>query len=432
MQPRVNSLSDGSRDSEPESANIIRIDSLTRRAQALAAAADGTEFIADGPLPGDILNVRSYKQRSGKNYVTDWKLIEGAQGRRRAPCPVAATCGGCSLMALEEQAQYTAKIRYVHGALERLGISPPETRFIHDGSAFHYRNRIRLAVDTSGKLGFFNRNKAQGCLVLTDPLHEALSEIRHRLSDTPPWMRNVAHIEVRAPDLDHNAGVFITGRDPVLSRPLIDAPPDLGSNFLIGVHGQAPRHIPRQRIELMPRVWAYVPLSSFMQVNARVNADLVMYVAAGALKRSAKTFVDLYSGAGNFTLPLLAIGLQGAAVEQDVASVFALTEAANAQRLDPPDTVATDAIATARHWAERGEEFDLVIVDPPRAGLRDGVEGIARIAGKHIAMCSCSPESMARDTRRFLELGFEIEELMAFDMFPQTHHVESLVWLVRK
>jgi 23S rRNA (uracil1939-C5)-methyltransferase len=410
---------------------VVRIESLTRRAKALATLPDGTEFYLEGPLPGDTLSVESFDRRDGKNYALTWKLLEGASARRRPPCSVAAACGGCALMALDEDGQRTAKLNYVYNALTRVGIKAPDPRWICDGSTYHYRNRIRLAVTSEGRLSFFNPQKASDCLVLKDALHHTLREVHERLKEHERWLQSIAHVEVRAPDLDGNSGVFFTPRDPAAVATFQSSMPDLGPKVMTGCYGQRPRDIPRQRIGLMRHVWSYVPLSSFMQINGRVNEDLVMHVAAGALKRRAKNFADLYAGAGNFTLPLLSIGLAGAAVESDVASVLSMTDAAASQGLDPPDTVATDAIATASHWARRGEQFDLVVADPPRAGLKHGVESVSKMARKYIALCSCSPESMARDARKFREFGFEIQELLVFNMFPQTHHVETLLWLKR-
>ena len=69
------------------------------------------------------------------------------------------------------------------------------------------------------------------------------------------------------------------------------------------------------------------------------------------------------------------------------------------------------------------------LADPPRAGLKSGLAALAGITGGWLAMCSCNPVTLARDLRSLLELGFELESLLAFDMFPQTHHLETLAWL---
>jgi 23S rRNA (uracil1939-C5)-methyltransferase len=68
-------------------------------------------------------------------------------------------------------------------------------------------------------------------------------------------------------------------------------------------------------------------------------------------------------------------------------------------------------------------------VDPPRAGVKTGLPELARLASGWLCMCSCNPVTLARDLRSLIDLGYELEQLEAFDMFPQTHHLETLAWL---
>jgi 23S rRNA (uracil1939-C5)-methyltransferase len=141
------------------------------------------------------------------------------------------------------------------------------------------------------------------------------------------------------------------------------------------------------------------------------------------------SFVDAYAGSGNFALPLLSRGLRGVAVESNASAVESAREAAVAQGHDPAAFVLDDAAAYAERLARRGERVDLVLVDPPRAGLKSGLAALAGLAAGWLAMCSCNPVTLARDLRALQDLGFELESLQAFDMFPQTHHLETLAWL---
>ena len=84
-----------------------------------------------------------------------------------------------------------------------------------------------------------------------------------------------------------------------------------------------------------------------------------------------------------------------------------------------------------RRWAHAKRHFDVVIVDPPRQGMKRGLDQLARIS-RNIAMVSCDPATLARDLRTLVGAGYTLNDITAFDMFPQTHHVETLVWLSRK
>ena len=93
--------------------------------------------------------------------------------------------------------------------------------------------------------------------------------------------------------------------------------------------------------------------------------------------------------------------------------------------------VAGDAVTCLRAWAQHERAYDLVLLDPPRAGMAEGLDLVARTARHHVALCACDPATGARDLRRLVDHGFRIEALTAYDMFPHTHHVELLAWLVR-
>jgi 23S rRNA (uracil1939-C5)-methyltransferase len=160
-----------------------------------------------------------------------------------------------------------------------------------------------------------------------------------------------------------------------------------------------------------------------------VNRLLVESLLAGARARGVGTFADLFAGAGNFALPLLALGCRGVAVESSELAVDGARKAAAAQSLPFDGFVRADATNHARRLAKGGQRFDLVVIDPPRAGVKRGLDQMARLCAGWIALCSCNPVTLARDLRTLVDLGFVIESVEAFDMFPHTHHLETLVWL---
>jgi 23S rRNA (uracil1939-C5)-methyltransferase len=93
---------------------------------------------------------------------------------------------------------------------------------------------------------------------------------------------------------------------------------------------------------------------------------------------------------------------------------------------------AESAEHAARALFEAGERFDLAILDAPRAGVKSGIEHMAALTRSALAVCSCNPESLARNLRSLTALGFVLERLLLFDMFPNTRHVEVLAWLERR
>ncbi len=173
-----------------------------------------------------------------------------------------------------------------------------------------------------------------------------------------------------------------------------------------------------------------MPGGGFNQVNWAVNQLLVQALLDGAQRASALSFCDLYCGAGNFSLPLLARGLVGLGIESSRSAIAAAKRAAKEQALPSARFIAGDVRVELERLA-RTDRFDLVVLDPPRSGARDVLSELIRRGPRHIAYCACDPVTLARDLRSLCDAGYSLEQVMGFDMFPQTHHFETLAWLRR-
>jgi tRNA/tmRNA/rRNA uracil-C5-methylase (TrmA/RlmC/RlmD family) len=204
----------------------------------------------------------------------------------------------------------------------------------------------------------------------------------------------------------------------------------LESRFVVAV-GRADTDSPRlwQRFQLTDDTFMLSSPRGFVQVNWEVNRRLIAHVLEGAAARAVRTFLDAYAGSGNFALPLARRGLSGLAVESNASALAPLREAARRQGLAGVQVVVADAATHASILGRQGRRYELVLVDPPRAGLGAGLEPLAQLAQRWFVVCSCNPVTLARDLARLTRLGFELEELCAFDMFPQTHHLETVAWL---
>ncbi len=265
-----------------------------------------------------------------------------------------------------------------------------------------------MRVDAAGRPLFFNQNKPGDCAVLTRPLVEAVRRVRGSC------VQGAEHLEVRAPDADGRAGLFVAV-PPSRSVPL----PVL-DGFVVG---DASTSKAWQRWAVTDEVFSYVPLRAFLQVNERANRELVGELVRGAMVRGATTFADPYAGAGNHALALAAAGLSGFASDRHAPGIEALQQAAHEQGLD---------IETACGDADRVGvgRADLLVANPPRAGLRQAAARLAALQPRHVALVVCTTEALARDVGVFCEAGYVVEDVVAIDMFPHTEHVEVLAWLV--
>jgi 23S rRNA (uracil1939-C5)-methyltransferase len=177
-----------------------------------------------------------------------------------------------------------------------------------------------------------------------------------------------------------------------------------------------------------PGVEVGAPVGGFTQVNEGVNQMLVERVLAEVRGARARSFLDLYCGSGNFSLPLLRAGLIGVGVESAAPAIYAAR--AQATKLGLPGRFVVESCAT---YLEREQlapgSFDVVLVDPPRAGAKDCLASLQKLRAPLLMMIACDPASLGRDLGELVRGGYRLRTIEGFDMFPQTHHVETLAIL---
>ncbi|MFP6684469.1 MAG: hypothetical protein VB934_07145 [Polyangiaceae bacterium] len=353
-----------------------------------------------------------------------------AEPPREALCPVLDACGGCPSMRLSGDAQRRGFESLVRAALTRKGLRHPERwSFVECSTPTAFRNRIRLKVHEQGQVGFFNPDKNVNCLVLGPSVRQMIHRVQRWARDNATQARRVSHLEVRGRDLDGRHGVYLVHRKPnetispeALSRAL-------GDDVLVGIaeHGEAPH----QRFALGAQLYGYVPLDGFMQVNHGVNEQLRAYLLRAADQRAIRRFVDLYCGSGNLSLPLLNSGRSGIAIESHVPSIHAAQQSAREQALARDTFLAGDAAHELDAFLARGGKPDLIVSNPPRAGMKDALGAVIRARPRHLALCYCKPESFAHDVAQLSTRGYTVQEITLLNMFPHTRHVETLAWLTR-
>jgi 23S rRNA (uracil1939-C5)-methyltransferase len=166
---------------------------------------------------------------------------------------------------------------------------------------------------------------------------------------------------------------------------------------------------------------------AFFQINPSLLGPLLEFALAGASGESA---LDLYSGVGLFTLPLSRQFKRVLAVESNPAAArFARR---NLQRAGLANTRVITATVSDWFRSASPDPVDFILLDPPRAGAESAViKGILDLHPPQISYVSCDPATLARDLKKLMAAGYVINSLAAFDLFPQTHHVETIARLTQ-
>lgn len=347
-------------------------------------------------------------------------------------CEIAPRCGGCPLLKLTPEQTREHKVSELRRAfVSELGGDFEATPIDWFGSPMGtgYRHRLRLKINENGRIHFFNQQKSIDCPILDSGLREKLLQLIEFAREQDGAFEELCHLEVRACDLDGKCGACFYPRDAARtpSPQLLERLNRLSTEWIWTVAHDTAK-IPYQRHALR-QLYHYVPLTSFLQVNRTMNDTLVANVVAGAKSRHLRSFCDCYAGAGNFTLPLLAAGLSGTAIEYDERAMKACELSAIVQGITTGTFLSGDAHERATQLVAQGERYDVVIVDPPRAGVKDAVTTMAALSNGHLVYCSCNLKSLARDLRALVALGWHLESVTAYDLFAGTRHLETCVWL---
>lgn len=381
----------------------VRIEKIVPNGYGLGFGEHLTVFV---PLavPGDLLRVSIDQLRGRTAFAEILEIIEPAPTRIEPRCPYFGRCGGCNFQQMPYREQLEAKTGIIRDALRRIGGIDfgREIRAIASPREFDYRARAQWHADPRRKkFGYFQRRSKKiidigDCPILTPELKTELVRLRRALSRTDLGSE-IVRIEA-ATDLK-NVSVF--------SDEIIEPTREL--SFANGEDRY------------------FYNAATFFQGNPFLIDELISAATGGARGEAA---FDLYCGIGLFTLPLARRFAKVTGVEADVRAVDFAEKAVVRAGLA---NVALCRAGVAEFLSENETgpgEIDFILLDPPRAGPEKNVIGaISGLRPAEIAYVSCDPAILARDLGRLTAERYQIDAITAIDLFPQTHHIETVVRL---
>ena len=384
--------------------------------------------------PGEVVSaqVEERKQRYIKTSLVDIELA--ADGRKTPECKYYTVCGGCDLQHIGYRSQLEMKKEMIAGALRSARFERTIVDRLDDvepSEEYGYRRRVSLHIDSNGKIGFYRANSR--ATVEIEKCAIAVPEINQTIEHIQDFARRVAgkisSVLLEADD----EGVVAVLRSPydlgrLEQQDVIAAAKEIFSNAVLFVGEKSVGGYGREILELplneSKTLSLRVPAGDFSQVNSEMNRRLVEAVLEDAELFKGANVLDLYSGAGNFAIPLAKNGASVTAVEVNQRLVTFGRE--NASRYGLQKDVEFVPTSVERFLKKRGRkaEADLVIADPPRSGLGQLVGELG--SAKRLMLISCHLPSFVRDLRGILDNGWELEAIKPFDMFAQTTYVEIL------
>jgi 23S rRNA (uracil1939-C5)-methyltransferase len=418
---------------------ILTIDRLDHEGRGVCRHHNPIVFVPQ-TLPGERCEVEV--KTSGRNFSQGSliKILDKNEHRIEPNCRYFELCGGCQTQYSDAEYMLSQKQSALSSLFQKqLGVNivPWQPPLIGDN--WHYRRKARLAVDAQNikaiKLGFRSENNnavldINDCPVLDKSLNMLLPELKQLLPKIV-GLKHLGHIGM----LRGNNGVQLAFRftkdinklDRELLRGFADR---LDLELVLEIHKNQFETLSKANENMYiasgSKTKLYCEPNDFIQVNDKVNQQMVAQASDWLSLGEEDILADLFCGIGNFSLALAdgccrAIGLEGIATMVDRAS-------RNAQ-LNAVENVAFDCIDLNQANSLKYEginQCNVMVLDPSRAGAKEVVEQVNPLQWKKILYVSCHAGTFARDAKIMQSKGFEMVKVSVLDMFPQTSHIELM------
>lgn len=405
-------------DSKPVTFDL-QLETMIYGGDAMGRLPDGRAVFVPFGLVGEKVRVRLTEEK--KNFARGEivEILESSKDRIQAKCKHFSECGGCHYQHLPYEKQLEIKTEILIDQLKRIGKieNPPVQPMVACPNPFNYRNHIQFSLDENGNLGFQAPSSNKIIPITECHLPESsINDFWYQLEFEPE--ADIERVSLRA-GKDDDLMLVLESESP--------EPPELEIEAGISI-----AHIYEENsvviagndhiiIRALDRDFK-VSAASFFQVNTVMAGKMIEHLLTNLPISPTTTLLDLYCGVGLFSAffapkckTVIGIESSPSACEDFIVN---LDEFDNVELYEGE---AEDAIS---HLEARP---DVVVVDPPRAGLdKRVVDGILKLNPKHIAYVSCDPSTLARDAARLIVGGYKLNDVTPFDLFPQTFHIESI------
>ena len=426
------------------------------------ARLDGMAVFVKGALRGETCRVKLLKVGKSAAWGKVEQVLTPSPERIKPDCPHYPKCGGCALRHMTYGEELQMKRRRVEDALRRIGGLDVTVDVIHGAERpLRYRNKAQFPV--SGRDGVavgFYRSRSHdvidvpSCLLQPEAADAAGRAVKGWMErykvpayDEIAHQGLVRHVYARTNRKGESLvcllcnGDKLPREDALVEKLLLAVPGCVG--IVLGVNTEKTNVILGKEYRTL---WGQdhlydtlcgltfkLSVPSFFQVNPEQTEVLYAKAAEFAGLTGKETVVDLYCGTGTISLVLAKNAGQVIGAEIVPSAIEDAKENARRNGLANAEFICADAKEAAAELVRRDLRPDVISVDPPRKGMAEEVIGhIASMAPRRVVYVSCDPATLARDCKRFAALGYRTVKAEAVDMFPRTHHVETVACLERE
>lgn len=398
----------------------IQCEKMVYGGDCLGRLPDGRAVFIPFTLPGEVVEVEILEDKP--RYARAWpiQILEKSKDRIKPRCIHFGECGGCQYQNLNYAKQIEVKEAILKDQFQRIAKidAPPIKPMVSAHDPWNYRNYVQFHLGRDAELGYIHADgehlvPIKECHLPQPPINTLWPQINLDAET------DVSRIGIRM-DTYEALMLILEGDDPTAPSFSVDipisavyAPRDANLTVLAGDD-----HL----VYTLKGRSFQVSARSFFQVNTAMAEKMIDFLLENLNLQPTSNAIELYSGVGLFSAfiapqvhSLTAIEISGSACHDFTVN------------LDEFDNVSLYEAPVENVVPHLNQEFDVVVMDPPRAGLTPPVhDALSQIKPKQIAYISCDPATLARDTKKILQNGYRLGSITPHDLFPQTSHIETI------
>ncbi len=425
----------------------LRIDKIVAGGYGLGRTAAGKVVLVHGVIPGERVDVEVFRAKKSYDLAFVTSIVQPSPQRISPLCPLFGQCGGCTMqhLAYADQVQYKKEVfAEVWKSFFKNGSAQPDVHFFEAQDPFGYRQRIRLHIE-DGVPCFYRHHSTKPvavskCVLAKEPINTCLSV----LASSAPFQELKYHLNELV--LHHNpendscvVELYFTRKLRPADRKYLRQLVNLEGIQSVRGYGESRELLCVEGDEVnihfsmgtgaSESSFTLVP-GDFCQVNLAQNQGLLDFILTHVDHTQPSRILDLFCGLGNFSIPLARRGHHVTGVDLKRSSIRS-AEANNELNKTDASFIRMSARDGVQAQLRQNRAYDIIVLDPPRAGFKDGAPDLSRLSAKQIFYIACDQQTQMRDLQEIIAGGYVVKDVCLVDMFPQTHHLESVVLLER-
>lgn len=430
--------------------NRVIVEKIINGGFGLARETSGQVVLLRNCLPGEEVDYVPVEKRKNTLFGIPKTIVKLHINRVDPPCQYYGTCGGCTL----QHASYEEQLTIKNSIITEL--------FQHNSSLFNhpvpspcefgYRQRIRLQV-RDGQLGFSQFRSHQivpvkQCLLAQPAINATLTatkkhhdfkklcsitkEIEYLFNPLSEKVTLLFYLDRKPRPSDKKSAEVITDDIELVERIFFKGDTFSQQGPYCRAETLSINNLLTQQFDIQDYNFSFQlswEVGGFCQVNLLQNHNLISYVLKQCQPTADKNILDLFCGMGNFSVPLALSAKSLTGAEGQGAAIRCAKRNSISASLENTQFIKGNIAEVCSSIMAGNRLFDITVIDPPRQGVPDLTATIAKITGEKIIYVSCDPATLARDIRQFEKHCFTVKGIQPFDMFPQTHHIETVAVL---